>query len=177
MIQSAEEEKRLLAYYSRWYKVHRDGTIERTEKSAHKMAANSKPKILKPDVTKDGYQRVTLCQNGRKWRKGVHRLVALTYIPTIEDKPLINHIDGNPSNNNVENLEWCDYSENLYHAYNTLSRDRHYGTARKWTKLTEKAVLDMRALSNPNVKELANKYNVSCQCIKEALAGITFKHI
>lgn len=177
MIQSIEDEKRLLALYSHWYKVNRDGTIERTEKSANKMAGNSKPKILKPDISKDGYGRVTLCQNGKKWRKGVHRLVALTYIPTIEGKPLINHIDGNPSNNSVENLEWCDYSENLYHAYNILNRDRCFGASRKWAKLTEDAVIEMRALDNPNIKDLASKYNVSNQCIREALTGITYKHI
>lgn len=74
---------------------------------------------LKPDVTKHNsgnYHRVTLSMNGKTERYLVHRMVAEVYIPNPEGKPHINHIDNDPSNNDVSNLEWCTPSENALHS-------------------------------------------------------------
>lgn len=62
---------------------------------------------------------VGLSKNKKRKTYSVHRLIAFTYIPNPENKPDINHIDGNPLNNNVENLEWCTKKENMKHAINT----------------------------------------------------------
>ena len=63
-----------------------------------------------------GYKRVTFYKNGKNVNKYVHRLVAETFIPNPENKPTVNHIDGNKSNNNVENLEWATYKEQNAHS-------------------------------------------------------------
>ena len=60
-------------------------------------------------------------------RKVVHRLVASAFIPNPHDKPEVNHIDSNPLNNSVGNLEWVTHSENMRHAY-------EYGNATKRKK-------------------------------------------
>ena len=80
-------------------------------------------KILNPYKQKVGqeYYRsvVKLHKNGKKKDKKVHRLVADAFIPNPENKPNINHKDGNPLNNIVSNLEWCSQQENITHAIET----------------------------------------------------------
>lgn len=82
-----------------------------------------KNNLLKHDVTYDGYHRVTLYKNNKPKHYPIHRLVAETFIPNPENKPTVNHIDGDKSNNSVSNLEWSTHSENSQHAYdNGLNR-------------------------------------------------------
>lgn len=75
-----------------------------------------KPRILKAGAATDGYMMVNLRINGKSIAFLVHRLVAECYIPPIEGKRLVNHIDGNKRNNARNNLEWCDHKENMVHA-------------------------------------------------------------
>jgi len=63
-----------------------------------------------------GRRTVLLCQNRTKKSCYVYRLVALAFLPNPENKPCINHKDGNKANDCLENLEWCTYAENMEHA-------------------------------------------------------------
>lgn len=78
-------------------------------------------KILKThfDSKKRGYVYITLNYDGIKRSYQVHRLVANLFLPNPNNYPCINHKDENPSNNNVENLEWCTYSYNLSYGSKT----------------------------------------------------------
>lgn len=71
------------------------------------------------------YMCVSLTKNWKSKHKKVHRLVAEAFIPNIENKSQVNHKDGNKTNNNVDNLEWCSCSDNLKHAYKTGLRPSH----------------------------------------------------
>lgn len=70
-------------------------------------------------LDKDGYVMTKLCKNGIANFKRVHRLVAEAFIPNPENKPQVNHIDGNKQNNNIANLEWVSNRENMHHAFKT----------------------------------------------------------
>lgn len=78
----------------------------------------NKEGLLKLGFDKDKYLRVSLNINGFKKLFGVHRLVATTFIPNPENKPQVNHIDGDKTNNNISNLEFCTAQYNTQHAFN-----------------------------------------------------------
>lgn len=75
-----------------------------------------KNKYLKQTINKYGYCKVTLQKDKYKKMYSVHRLVAENFIPNPNNYPCINHIDSNRKNNNIENLEWCTYKQNMEHA-------------------------------------------------------------
>lgn len=79
-------------------------------------------KKMTPQEDKDGYLRVIIRKNGKKYFKPIHRLVAETFIPNPENKPQINHKNGIRTDNRIENLEFCSAAENIQHAYKTLGR-------------------------------------------------------
>lgn len=80
---------------------------------------NGRIRKLKPTKDKNGYMVVYL---GKSNKKLVHRLVAQAFIPNPENKPQVNHKNGNKKDNMVKNLEWVTISENGLHAYRVLKR-------------------------------------------------------
>jgi len=114
-------------------------------------------KVLEPLIAGRGYFRVALRKNNKPHFKSIHRLVAEYFIPNPENKPQVNHKDGDKSNNHKDNLEWCTYRENINHAIdNGLSS---VGERNGNSKLTKDQVLEIRD-SRLTYKELAELYGV-----------------
>lgn len=71
------------------------------------------PNLIRPNDGSSGYHYVTLCKNGIRFKTTVHRIIAFTFLDNPENKPIVDHIDGNKENNEVSNLRWATYSENM----------------------------------------------------------------
>lgn len=74
---------------------------------------------LLPRYNVKHYYQVSLTVGGKNYREYIHRLVATAFVANPNNKPQVNHIDGNPMNNRAENLEWVTAQENSAHAVRT----------------------------------------------------------
>ena len=83
-----------------------------------------KGQIIKSHLTHRGYCAVGVTKHNRHKNFSVHRLVARAFIPNPENKPEVNHIDGNKQNNDVRNLEWLTPSENIIHMHRMYKEKR-----------------------------------------------------
>jgi hypothetical protein len=123
-------------------------------------------RMLSQCSDKDGYKRVS----GVFPRKGatgcVHRIVAGAFIPNPENKPQVNHIDGDVENNCVENLEWCTNSENHLHAFKQLGRKPNIGP-KKPVRITK----DDTTQYFDGVKDAADFLEVGKTAIMNAARG------
>lgn len=84
--------------------------------------ASGRIKRLKTRNVGHGYRLVGIFSNGKQYQKLVHRLVAEAFIPNRDNKPQVNHKNGDKTDNRVENLEWCSNQENQKHSFLVLKR-------------------------------------------------------
>jgi len=108
--------------YEGIYQISNLGSVKRLEYKRYNKKAKAfviyKEHLLKPIINNaKGYKVVSLCKDGIIKIKTIHRLVAETFIPNSSNYKCVNHLDGNKMNNDISNLEWCTYSENIQHAY------------------------------------------------------------
>lgn len=112
-------------------------------------------------VNKKGYNFVRLKGNGDGKTMLVHRIIAELFVPNPLNLPEVNHLDGNKSNNNHWNLEWCTRKQNVAHSVATGLH--HYGESSGQAKLTNDQAEQLRGLRRQGwlQKNLADRFGIS----------------
>ena len=114
------EEWRDIKGYEGKYQISNMGNVKSLNYHRGKSERILKPRYPSPPQNEYGY--VVLSKNNKVQHFYIHRLVAEYFLDNPQNKPYVNHKDGNKHNNNVENLEWVTPLENNLHAYHILGK-------------------------------------------------------
>lgn len=146
----------------------------------NKTYFQTKEKLLNPSNNNSKkYRRFRIKYlNNVKRYESIHRLVAEAFIPNLENKFQVNHIDGNKENNKWNNLEWCTNQENNEHRYLILKGFPKIPKNHKTRKLNEEQVKQIpELLKIMNQKEIAKLFNVGHTTIVEITRGRSWRHL
>jgi hypothetical protein len=148
------------------YVVNKEGVIVSLPKLTRNRSGSfyTKTRVLRPVRSNLGYYSVRLSYGTGNRVEKIHRLVCLVFLPNPLNKPHVNHIDGNPSNNRLENLEWCTASENALHAFRTGLRKPIgcNGESSGASKLTWRQVEKIRLLKGKEQTNItAKRFGIS----------------
>lgn len=119
-------------------------------------------KILSGSIGENGYKYYRLSKNGKKKMFYAHRLVAEHFIDNINNLPVVNHKDGDKLNNNVENLEWISYSDNIKHFHQEIKINKKNRKIQKYCgDLDGEIWIEVIENSNYKVSNLGRVRNIT----------------
>ena len=123
-------------------------------------------------LTKDGYKKVGVSEQGKRVTWSVHRLVYYLFGESYNTNLEINHIDGNKLNNNISNLELVTHSENIQHAWDTgLMKHSKEGLDNIITSNIIAVICVETGEVFASITEAARAYNISKTGISANLRG------
>jgi len=150
------------------YEVSNDGKVRNTKTK----------KLLKPYVNKGGYFAVGLSKDGKIFQRLINRLVAEAFIPNLENKPQVNHKNGDKINNHVDNLEWVTAYENKKHAIENGLCSNSMRKVAQYT-LDGKFVAEYRSLSEAAFSVGGHQSGITnvCQGKRKTCSGYLWKYV
>lgn len=159
--------------YEGFYQASILGRIKRIAKASGTCVG----KILEQGLTIKKYRFVGLWQNNKCKIHQVHRLILKTFVGPCPKKMECRHIDGNPENNSLKNLEWNTRSINQRDR--VLHGTSNRGSRNGQSKLTESDILKIKEMARKGIlqREIAKIFNVSRQTISDITTKKSWKHI
>lgn len=175
---SAKEVWRPVKNFEGLYEVSNLGRIKSLGRTIQKFNGYSyvtvtyPPKFLKR-TREEGYAQVTLSRDGKTRKHMLHRVVAEAFIPNPDNKPEVNHDDGNKQNCCVSNLYWCTHKENMQHAYSTGLRK-----TKKVKQYTKHGVYIKTWDSIKEAQEKLSVWNISecCRGTRKTTGGFIWRY-
>jgi hypothetical protein len=168
-----------------YYEVDEGGDVFSMPRVTHRSDGTIQTwgeRPMRSHIGNSGYLLVRLSRPGKRVMARIHRLVAEAFIPNPENKPEVNHKNGERWDPRVENLEWVTSSENHIHAVRVLGTvhvPHHRGSAAPIAKMTESIVSDCRkaAAAGASIKGLARRHSVNAKTMRSAILGETWTHV
>lgn len=165
--------------YEGLYEINRSGDVKSVARKVKYKNSfrHIKGHLLKQHIGVKGYSYVPLAKDAKSKLYKVARLVALNFIPNPENKPQVNHKDGNKLNNNVDNLEWVTNKENNNHGWQT-GLMKHRGENHPKATLKDETVLKIRALADRYSQvELVTMFKSDSSQISRIINRKLWKHL
>lgn len=125
--------------------------------------------FLKPGLASNGYYTVCICTKEGNVSVPVHRLVAECFIPNPENKPWINHIDSDKTNNHASNLEWCTPQENAIHMAENSRMGRTIEAVRK--RMSKPVINIVTGNIYSSCKKASIRYGINENTLRSKLCG------
>ena len=170
--------------YEGRYQISNLGRVKSLKRKTFRYIRESSI-IMKPLKGDGRYFQISLWKNGKDKKMYIHRLVGIYFIPNPDNKPQVNHTDGNRLNNHVKNLEWSTGSENIKHAFDTglITEEHIRNMSLKSSKISRKFsdhdIYQIFALYKKGFSKahIARTYNAGETTIRNILSKITYKHV
>jgi hypothetical protein len=149
----------------------------RSRDSIDSMGRLKRGIVLKLQKSSNGYVILTLSSDNAKKTFQIHRLIATAFVPNDSNLPCVNHINGNKQDNKVQNLQWCSYSENNQHAFDSKLKLPTKQDGRPGTKLSLSKARLIRELARcgSEAEALAERFKVCKQMVKDVIANKRWK--
>lgn len=136
-------------------------------------------RLISQNHYREGYKMTILSKNNISKQFSVHRLVAEVFVPNPFNKPIVNHKDGNKSNNYWLNLEYVTSSENTYHAIRTGLKRILKGEEIYNCKVKDIEVFEIFKLRKDGLtlKQIGDIFGIKISTVYNILSGNSRKHL